>query len=308
MVQDPITGEWREAYESEGGYIPDPGGDVLPPDVPEGIPGVGVPYRDFIPQIPMVQDPATAEWRNAEPGEIDKGQSGDPNTPPEYGSQEVSPLQFGNTANLQTAGEGGDEGPPPPASPGGEGEEEYSPQEVPPLQFGNTANLESAQDPLQFGNTANLEFGPGTETEFTPAVQQSAAASAAGDLPDPEPIQTLDPALFDPSAPGPTLDPSLFDPAAPGPTLDPALLDPTAPGATLDPALLDPTAPGETIDPALLDPMAHGSTLDPYLLEQSVVEPGGVADPYLTAYPADPGLAEPYTADQDVQDQGFEDY
>jgi hypothetical protein len=54
--------------------------------------------------------------------------------------------------------------------------------------------------------------------------------------------------------------------------------------------------------------MTHGSTLDPYLLEQSVVEPGGVADPYLTAYPADPGLAEPYTADQDVQDQGFEDY
>ena len=104
------------------------------------------------------------------------------------------------------------------------------------------------------------------------------------------------------------LDPALFDPLASGPTLDPALLDPTAPGATLDPALLDPTAPGETIDPALLDPMAHGSTLDPYLLEQSVVEPGGVADPYLPAYPADPGLAEPYTADQNVQDQGFEDY
>jgi len=31
---------------------------------------MGVPYQDFIPSIPMVQDPITGQWRNAQPGEI----------------------------------------------------------------------------------------------------------------------------------------------------------------------------------------------------------------------------------------------
>jgi hypothetical protein len=105
-----------------------------------------------------------------------------------------------------------------------------------------------------------------------------------------------------------TLNAALFDPNMPRPTLDSNLLDPSAYGPTIDPALLDPTAPGETIDPNLLDPSAYGPTIDPALLEQGIVEPSGIADPYLTAYPADPSLTEPYTADQDVQDQGFEGY
>jgi hypothetical protein len=33
---------------------------------------MGVPYQDFIPLFPMVQDPATGEWRNAQPEEIPK--------------------------------------------------------------------------------------------------------------------------------------------------------------------------------------------------------------------------------------------
>jgi hypothetical protein len=105
------------------------------------------------------------------------------------------------------------------------------------------------------------------------------------------------------------LDPALFDASAPGETIDPALFDPAAPGATVDPSLLDPTAPGETIDPALLDPAAPGETIDPALLEQDILEPSGVADPYLaTPYPTDPIPEELYTADQDVQDQGFDDF
>lgn len=79
---------------------------------------------------------------------------------------------------------------------------------------------------------------------------------------------SLDPALFDPTEPGPTLDPSLFDPTSPGPTLDPSLFDPHLPGLTLDPALLDPTEPGPTLDPSQLDPSAPGPTLDLQQLEE----------------------------------------
>jgi hypothetical protein len=36
-----------------------------------GFMGLGEPYVDFIPTFPMVKDPATGEWRNAQPGELD---------------------------------------------------------------------------------------------------------------------------------------------------------------------------------------------------------------------------------------------
>ena len=90
-----------------------------------GIPGLGVPYQDFIPSIPMVQDPTTGEWRNAEPGEIPGAEGGeaDPN----------APLQFGNTSNFQNV--------PEPNAP-----LEDRSQEVPPLQFGNTGNLQPSQE------------------------------------------------------------------------------------------------------------------------------------------------------------------
>ncbi len=93
------------------------------------------------------------------------------------------------------------------------------------------------------------------------------------------PGPTLDPSLFDPNAPGATLDPALFDPIAPGPTLDAALLDLDSPGPTFHPNLFDPSAAGETIDPNLLDPGAPGPTLDPDQLERGLVEPRGVVEP-----------------------------
>ncbi len=106
-----------------------------------GIPGLGVPYRDFIPTLPMVKDPATGQWRNAY--ESEGGYTPDPEadqTPPpgdteDPGSQaqEVSPLQFGNTGNFQNAP---DPNAPPPEYP--------SQEEVPPLQFGNTGNFQNA--------------------------------------------------------------------------------------------------------------------------------------------------------------------
>jgi hypothetical protein len=110
-------------------------------------------------------------------------------------------------------------------------------------------------------------------------------SSAPGPTLDPalfdeaEPGPTLDPRLFDSSAPGPTLDPALFDLSSPGPTVDPALFDERAPGPTLDPAVLDPAASGPTLDPNQLDPSAPGDTLDPALLEHGSVQPSGVAEP-----------------------------
>jgi hypothetical protein len=117
---------------------------------------------------------------------------------------------------------------------------------------------------------------------------------------------SLDPALFDPTEPGPTLDPSLFDPTSPGPTLDPSLFDPHLPGLTLDPALLDPTEPGPTLDPSQLDPSAPGPTLDPAQLEQGIVQPSGVSEPASVTDHWDfmvPSLTEdPATAGQDVHE------
>jgi hypothetical protein len=113
---------------------------------------------------------------------------------------------------------------------------------------------------------------------------------------------SLDPALFDPTEPGPTLDPSLFDPTSPGPTLDPSLFDPHLPGVTLDPALLDPTEPGPTLDPSQLDPSAPGPTLDPTQLEQGIVQPSGVSEPASVTEQGftAPSLTEdPATAGQD---------
>jgi hypothetical protein len=103
---------------------------------------LGVPYRDFIPFAPMVKDPSTGQWRNAEPGEIpgaEEGQTPPPGDTEAPGSQaqEVSPLQFGQTGNFQNAP---DPNAPPP------GNEEYQGQEVPPLQFGQTGNFQNAPE------------------------------------------------------------------------------------------------------------------------------------------------------------------
>ncbi len=164
-----------------------------------------IPYRDYIPFAPMVEDPSTGEWRNAEPGEIPGAEGGDEGQLPtptggegeeEYQTQEVPPLQFGNTGNVQPAGEF------PTPSAGGEGEEAYQTQEAPPLQFGNTGNLQNAGelqfDPeneagadyqsqetaaLQFGQTGNLQNASEFEDSDSVAEPESEPP-----VPDPEPL------------------------------------------------------------------------------------------------------------------------
>ncbi len=70
-----------------------PGGEAgVPQPVDDGggsIPGVGVPYEDYIPFYPMEQDPATGEWRNAEPEEI-PGVGEAAAAPPPAGGSEAS--------------------------------------------------------------------------------------------------------------------------------------------------------------------------------------------------------------------------
>jgi hypothetical protein len=60
--------------------------------------GMGEPYKDYIPTFPMVKDPATGEWRNAQPGEIPGPGEGDAGQPPP-GTQtpEPTPAQPGLT-------------------------------------------------------------------------------------------------------------------------------------------------------------------------------------------------------------------
>src|SRR5215210_2033780 len=58
-------------------------GESLDPSSPApegggGAAGIGVPYQDYIPFFPMLQDPATGEWRNAEPGEIPGSEGSEP--------------------------------------------------------------------------------------------------------------------------------------------------------------------------------------------------------------------------------------
>src|SRR5215210_920304 len=58
-------------------------GESLDPSSPApegggGAAGIGVPYQDYIPFFPMLQDPATGEWRNAEPGEMPGSEGSEP--------------------------------------------------------------------------------------------------------------------------------------------------------------------------------------------------------------------------------------
>ena len=115
-------------------------------------------------------------------------------------------------------------------------------------------------------------------TSFEGSATQGVDPSVPLDRADPN-LQSLDPSLFDSSAPGPTLDAALFDLNSPGPTVDPALFDARAPGPTLDPALLDSAAPGPTLDANRLDPSAPGDTLDTAQLEHGSAHPSSVAEP-----------------------------
>ncbi len=221
MIQDPITGEWRNAQPGEipglgegGAEEPVPPGTQTPEAEPPvqpttpgdgegGSVGMGVPYQDYIPFFPMVQDPATGEWRNMEPEEIEGPQSSGPSAP-----QMLSNL----------------------FDPNAEG-----PTLVPSLFNPNASG--PTLDP-------RLLLDPDSPVpSIDPALLDPSA-----------PGPTIDPALLDPNSPGPTLDPAQLDPAQPGPTLDPNQLDPSAPGETIDPAQLEhgivQPIGGDVADPA----------------------------------------------------------
>ena len=169
-----------------------------------GAAGIGVPYQDYIPFYPMVQDPATGEWRNAEPGEV-SGPEGSGSTTP------GSPHMLSNLFDPSAPGPTLDSDLFNPNAPG---------PTLDPALFDHNApgpTLDpSLLDPTAPGPTLN------------PALLDSTA-----------PGPTIDHALLDPGAPGATIDPSLLDSNWPGPTLDPNQLDPSAPGPTLDPAQLE---------------------------------------------------------------------
>ena len=67
-VPNPEGGDGGEPQP--GTQTPEPPAQPPPGDGEGAIPGLGVPYRDFIPTFPMVKDPTSGQWRNAEPGEI----------------------------------------------------------------------------------------------------------------------------------------------------------------------------------------------------------------------------------------------
>jgi hypothetical protein len=46
-----------------------------------GAAGIGVPYQDYIPFFPMVQDPTTGQWRDGEPDEMLGPEGSEPNAP-----------------------------------------------------------------------------------------------------------------------------------------------------------------------------------------------------------------------------------
>ena len=242
MIQDPITGEWRNA---EPGDIPGLGEggaeDHLPPgtQTPESEPplqptppgddggGIGIPYQDYIPFYPMVQDPTTGEWRNAEPGELEGSQSGDPNTPgsPQMLSNLLDPSAPGPTLDADLFN---------PSAPG------------------PTLDSRLLLDP----------DSPGPNID--PALLDPLA-----------PGPTLDPSLLDPNAPGPTVEPSLLDPSAPGESIDPSLLDPSASGPTLDLAQLEQGI-GEPSGGGVAEPVGltdHQGFTDPSLTELGHPEP-----------------------------------
>lgn len=153
--------------------------------------GIGIPYQDYIPFYPMVQDPTTGEWRNAEPGELEGLQNGDPNT---LGSPQMLSNLFDPSAPGPT----------------------LDPNLFNPSTPGPTLDPRLLLDP----------DSPGPNID--PALLDPLAPGPTLDpaLFDPnEPGPTVDPSLLDPSTPGGTIDPALLDPSTPGETIDPVQLE-----------------------------------------------------------------------------------
>ena len=169
-----------------------------------GTAGTGVPYQDYIPFYPMVQDTTTGQWRNAEPGEF-SGPEGSESTAP------GSPHMLSHLSDPSTPG-----------------------PTLDPALFDHNAPGPTL-DPALFDHNAP---GPTIDPSLLdPAAPGPTLNPALLDSTAPGP--TIDHALLDPGAPGATINPSVLDSNWPGPTLDPNQLDPSAPGPTLDPAQLE---------------------------------------------------------------------
>jgi len=206
--------------------------DAKPMPMPSPDPHEPVPYEDYIPFFPMVKDPATGEWRNAEAGEI-----------PGVGEQQLPPASQTPEAEppVQPTTPGGDDG-----DIGGPGVpyEDYIPF------------WPMTQDPAagQWRNMTPDEIeGPHSADPGFPQALSNLFAPAA-------PGPTLDPDLFNPNAPGPTLDPAQLERGnvEPGGVAEPA--DVTGQILT-DPGLTEPSPPEPTTTPGqdhLHDPLNLG--------------------------------------------------
>jgi hypothetical protein len=146
-----------------------------------GYMGLGEPYVDFIPTFPMVKDPATGEWRNAQPEEIPK-----PVNLPETGEVDQSFEVTGADNQIP---------------PGLEDEvaalEKTRPGEVITIDLPVDQNQPADPGLPKFARDDQGQPPPGDSSEPPPPA------------PDPETVQALDPNLLDPLAPGPTLDTGL---------------------------------------------------------------------------------------------------
>ncbi len=233
-------------------------------------------------------DPAALRWVPAEPTSsvgrvlgdestqvpVDEGGGAGGGVDPSGPLDQASPDRLGSQIEQPTQEPPPEE--PPLPEPGDEGE--------------GTAAAPFSVDSTSFEGSPARDFDPSVPLDRADPNLQSLDPSlfdltAPGPTLDPglfdeaEPGPTLDPRLFDSNAPGPTLDPALFDLNSPGPTVDPALFDERSPGPTLDPALLDHEAPGPTLDPNRLDPSAPGDTLDEAQLERASERPNSVEEP-----------------------------
>jgi hypothetical protein len=237
-----------------------------------GFMGLGEPYVDFIPTSPMVKDPATGEWRNAQPGELPKPEQQPPNEDQNFKptggpDNQIPPGYEDEVAAIEAAG----------------GVPTFTePVKQPEDQPGGRLDPNAPADPglPKFARDDLGQPPPGDSSEPPPPA------------PDPETVQALDPNL---------LDPNLLDPIAPGPTLDYGLVERIEQSPGLVEAVNQDPAVAEALeqDPTQLDQIEQNLGL----AEQRPVEPsavtdlGGVTDPSLV-----PDVPDPGPPDQDFDD------
>jgi hypothetical protein len=261
--------------DNPGDPPPEPGGDAAqaPGDADEGIPGVGVPYKDYIPFLPMVKDPATGEWRNAEPAEIpeppvEQSPSAEQPAPP-------PPEQQPPVAEHQPA-------PPPPPphdgpATGGEGLPDGNADGI-PGEYGDGPDLDGNGVPDEIGiNPDGLQPGypnPSTSGDWGGGEEGAAALDPTGgahagatygssdwggvEVPDPTVVPQSDAATGAEAMPGEYGGGG----SAPDGGWAPEEAGSIDPYALQQPAYADPSTSG---DYGAWDPYGGGSSSEPYV-------------------------------------------